>query len=173
MFCYQFFFSVGFGRANFIVKRKGKERPKLGAPLKGLAHESSLGEADPPFGGFVRLRVKDFVAKAKSRLLAQLGKVTSHSLLLPRVSRLGVHGIERKSSFSRKLKSSDSKRVHLFQTLIFGVASVELLEALDDVKREINEDAISLALDLVVTEEDVGFEVHQSLVYDVHVIVSQ
>ena len=57
--------------------------------------------------------------------------------------------------------------------LILRVATIEFFEALDDVKREINEDAISLALDLVIAEEDVGFEVHQSLVHDIHVIIAQ
>ena len=57
--------------------------------------------------------------------------------------------------------------------LIFRVASIQFLEAFDDVKREIDEDAIGLAFDLVITKEDVGFEIRQSLVNDIHVIVGQ
>lgn len=63
--------------------------------------------------------------------------------------------------------------MHLFQTLILGMASVQFLEALYDVEREIDENSISLALDLVIAEEDVRFEVRQSLVNNVHVLLGQ
>ena len=53
------------------------------------------------------------------------------------------------------------------------MASVQFLEALYDVEREIDENSISLSLDLVIAEEDVRFEVRQSLVNNVHVLLGQ
>jgi len=148
--------------------------PNRSSPLsQSFAHESSFGEARPPLGRFVRLGIENFVAKTQSSLLTQLCQIASHRLLFFAIGRLGVHSIEREPSFSRKLESSNRQRVHLFQTLIFRVASIQFLEAFDDVKREIDEDAIGLAFDLVIAKEDVGFEIRQSLVNDIHVIVGQ
>jgi len=79
---------------------------------QGFAHKSSLGETGPPFGGFVRLRVEYFVAKAEPSLLSQLRQVASHGLLFASIAWLGVHGVERESGLARKLKSSDRQRVH-------------------------------------------------------------
>jgi len=141
--------------------------------LQSFSHEFSLGKAGPPLGGFVRLGIEDFVAEAQSDLLPQLSQVAPHGLLFSRVGRFGVHGVERKSSLARKFETSDRQRMHLFQTLVLGMTPVQFLQALDDVKREINEDAVGLAFDLVVAEENVGFEVHQSLVNDIHIVIAK
>lgn len=72
-----------------------------------FAHESSLGEANPPLGRFVRFRIENFFAETKSSLLPKLRQETSHSLLLPGVGRFDVHGIERESRFAREFESRD------------------------------------------------------------------
>lgn len=41
-----------------------------------FAHESSLGEANPPLGRFVRFRIENFFAETKSSLLPKLRQET-------------------------------------------------------------------------------------------------
>ena len=126
---------------------------------QGLLHEPLLCEAGPPLGRFSIRSLKHFLTQSLACLVPQLKEVLSHQ-----VSRLWagwplVHSIQRESWISRDVKSGNGQAVHLLQPLGLAGTLLQLLQALCDVKGQVDENSVRLGLDLVCAEEDVGLEV--------------
>jgi len=140
----------------FCVKHGGMvamllSRALLSRSWQAFIHKLSLWEAHPPLARFVCLWVKYFLHQSLTSLLSELLQKTSHCVFFLFVWRTRVHCIERKLCFTRNVESADGEGLHLLQTLLLGLGLLQFLEALGNVKSQIDESPISFTLQNIIT----------------------
>ena len=126
---------------------------------QGLLHEPFLCEAGPPFRRLSICSFENFLTQSLPCLVPQLEEVLSHQVCCLWAVWPLVHSVQRETWISRDVKSGNGQAVHLLQSLSLAWTLLQLLQALCDVKGQVDENSVRLGLDLVRAEEDVCLEV--------------
>ena len=102
--------------------------------------------------------------------MPQLKEVLPHQVRRLWAGRSLVHAVQRESWVSWDVESGNGQAVHLLQALSLAGTLLQLLEALCDVKGQVDEHPVRLRLDLVCAEEDVGLEIVKCFINDIRLL---
>merc|ERR1712070_542220 len=162
--------------ANTFISYKGCGTRGLAASgaaddgrLEVLVEELPLGEAHPPLAGLVLAKGVHGLDETVAGLLPELGQVLTDLVSLGTVGRVGDEASKSEVLVAGNREVLDGE----VEEVLLGAALAlvhHLVDGLRDVERQVDEDAVSRALDLVVPEQHVGLEEADRLIDDVGLV---
>jgi len=112
-------------------------------------HELLFGEAGPPFVGLAILGVEDLLHHPVAGFVAQLQEILAHQVRILGSLRLGIDGVQGKTGIAGDVELGNGQAVHVLLSLSLAGGPIELLQALGDVERHIDEHAIHIGLERI------------------------